>query len=122
MRCNNRRLNSTGPSLSSGPSLGRQTKTRSRAHVWISSRRAHATHNWKNAVGLLAGKFCPAARTRFLDRFAGRGEFASGHDLCCEKWQAARASAILSRPRYARYVSEKDLYVALWVERHKQDE
>ena len=75
-----------------------------------------------DVVGLLAGKFCPAARTRFLDRLAGKGEFASSHDLRRENWQAAGASTILSRPCYARYVGEKNLYVALWVECHQQDE
>ena len=78
--------------------------------------------NWKNAVRLLAGKFCPAARTRFLDRLAGKGEFASGHDLCCQKRQAARAGRVLSRSCYARYVGEKDVYLALWIECHQQDE
>ena len=63
------------------------------AHVWISSRRAHPTHNWKNAVGLLAGKFRPAVATRFLDRLAGKGEFASGHDLRGENPESFRGGA-----------------------------
>ena len=75
-----------------------------------------------NAVGLLAGKFCPAARTRFLDRLAGKGECASGHDLRCQKRQAAGAGRVLSRSCYTRYVGEKDVYLALWIECHQQDE
>ena len=66
--------------------------------------------------------FAQAARTRFLDRLAGRAEFASGHDLPCQKWEAAGAGAILSRSCYARNVGEKDVYLALWVECHQQDE
>ena len=65
------------------------------------------------------------ARPLELDFWIGlpeEAEFASGHDLRCQKWQAAGADAILSRSCYARYVGEKDVYLALWVECHQQDE
>src|SRR5439155_746856 len=69
----------------------------SRPHVWISSRRARAPNRRKDAVRLLAGKFCETAQSRFLDRPPGKRKFACGNDVRCEERQASRTKTILCR-------------------------
>ncbi len=43
----------------------------------------------KDAVRLLAAKFCETAQSRFLDRPSDKGKFPRGNHVRCEKRQAA---------------------------------
>src|SRR5438876_3707978 len=99
-----------------------------RAHIWFSSRRTRASHRRKNVIGLLAAKFCPTTRSRFLDRPAEKGESVRGHDLRCKARQTSGVEkppvrlGLLSRSCYARHFGAQAVYVTVRPARHQQDE